>query len=315
MSSRPKRKIARGHQTVASPTGKPARRVTGTAAKTEPATLRHTVAVLEEHMVEINSLYQTLQHRLATLETQLGMGSNLHMAHTRQAEWITAMNTLAAGIAHELNNPLNTIIISTDYALSLHGSTAPNDAYDLEVALHDIAHEAQRCALLIKHLHCLAQSEPSPKWPADLNGIVEQIVKHLKSTLAHKRSTLRCVLSKGLPAVMVNPPEIEQVLRQLITNAMAVTPQDLCITIRTSIYQHTVRLSVQDNGPGIPTERLRHIFDPFYSTRRHQGSMGLGLSFVHRIIADHQGIIRAHSTPGHGTTFVISLPIAPTGGQ
>jgi signal transduction histidine kinase len=87
------------------------------------------------------------------------------------------------------------------------------------------------------------------------------------------------------------------------------------LTIRTSLYQDTVRLSVQDNGPGIAVERLRHIFDPFHSTRRHQGSMGLGLSFVHRIIADHGGIIRAHSAPGHGTTFVITLPAAPLGGQ
>jgi signal transduction histidine kinase len=237
------------------------------------------------------------------------------MAHTRQAEWITAMNTLAAGIAHEFNNPLNAIIMNADYALSLQGSTAPSDVHDLEVALHDIAHEAQRCALLIKHLYRLSQSEPSPKWPADLNGIVVRIVEHLESTIAHEGTTLRCVLGKGLPAVMVNPPEIEQVLWQLISNATAATPQGVRLTIRTSLYQDTVRLSVQDNGPGIAVERLRHIFDPFHSTRRHQGSMGLGLSFVHRIIADHGGIIRAHSAPGHGTTFVITLPAAPLGGQ
>ena len=315
MPSRPKRKIVREPQTVPSPTGKTWRRATGMAARTEHTTLQHTIAVLKEHITEFNSLNQTIRHRLATLETQLCTMPDLRLAHTRQAEWITAMNTLAAGIAHELNNPLNTIIINADYALSLHGSAAPSDVRDLEAALHDIAHEAQRCALFIKHLHHLAQSEPSPKWPADLNGIVERIVKRLESAVAHERPTLRCVLGKGLPAVMVNPPEIEQVLRQLITNAMAVTPQGLRITIRTSIYQHTVRLRVQDNGPGIPAERLRHIFDPFHSTRRHQGSMGLGLSFVHRIIADHQGIIRAHSAPGHGTTFVITLPTAPTGGQ
>jgi signal transduction histidine kinase len=266
-------------------------------------------------MAEITSLNQALQHRLATLESQLHTMPDLRLAHRRQAEWITAMNTLAAGIAHEFNNPLNAIIMNADYALSLQGSTTPSDVHDLEMALHDIAHEAQRCALLIKHLYCLAQNEPSPKSPADLNSIVERIVEHLQSTLAHARPTLRCVLGKGLPAVMVNPPEIEQVLWQLITNAMAVTPQDVHITLRTSIYRETVRLSVQDNGPGIPGEQLRHIFDPFHSTRRHQGSMGLGLSFVHRIITDHGGIIRAHSASGHGTTFVITLPAASTGGQ
>jgi signal transduction histidine kinase len=277
--------------------------------------MQNTLAVLKENMAEITSLNQTLQHRLATLESQLRTMPDLRIAHMRQAEWLTTMNTLAAGIAHEFNNPLNAIIMNADYALSLQGSTTPSDVHDLEVALHDIAHEAQRCALLIKHLYRLAQSEPSPKWPADLNGIVVRIVEHLVNTRVHKRPTLRCVLGKDLPAIMVNPPEIEQVLWQLITNAMAVTPQDVCITLRTSTYRNTVRLSVQDNGPGIPVERLRHIFDPFYSTRRHQGGMGLGLSFVHRIIADHGGIIRAHSAPGHGTTFVITLPAASTGGQ
>jgi signal transduction histidine kinase len=205
--------------------------------------------------------------------------------------------------------------MNVDYALSLQGSTTPSDVRDLEMSLHDIAREAQRCALLIKHLYHLAQSESSPKRPADLNSIVGRIVENLESTMAYARPTLRCVLGKDLPAVMVNPPEIEQVLQQLITNAMAVTPQDVRITLRTSLYRDTVRLSVQDNGPGIPVEHLRHIFDPFHSTRRHQGGMGLGLSFVHRIIADHGGIIRAHSAPGHGATFVITLPAAPTGGQ
>jgi two-component system NtrC family sensor kinase len=266
-------------------------------------------------MREIASLHQTLRQRLATLESQLHTMPHPHMGHVQQAEWITAMNTLAAGIAHEFNNPLNAITMNADYALSLQGSTAPSDVHDLEMALRDIAHEAQRCALLIKHLSRLAQSEPSPKWPVDLNGIVVRIVEHLESTMAHEGPTLRCVLGKGLPAVMVNPPEIEQVLWQLITNAMAVTPQEGRITVRTSVYHETVRLSVQDNGPGIPVERLRHIFDPFHSTRRHQGSMGLGLSFVHRIIADHGGIIGAHSAPGHGTTLVITLPAASIGGQ
>ena len=314
MSSRPKRKTVREHQAASSSTGKTARRATGAAARTERATLQNTLAALKENMAEINSLNQTLRHRLATLETQLRRMPDLHMAHTRQAEWITAMNTLAAGIAHEFNNPLNAIIMNADYALSLHGSAAPSDVQDLEVALHDIAHEAQRCALLINNLYRLAQSEPSPKCSADLNGIIARLVERLESIAAHERPILRCVLGKDLPAVIVNTPEIEQVLWQLITNAMAVTQHNVRITLRTSMYQSTVRLSVQDNGPGIPAGRLRHIFDPFHSTRRHQGGMGLGLSFVHRIIADHQGIIRAHSAPGHGTTFVITLPTAPTGG-
>jgi signal transduction histidine kinase len=243
------------------------------------------------------------------------MRPDIQKLHARQADWVTAMSTLAAGIAHELNNPLNTILMNTEDAYDLYHSARDSNGHDMEQALEDIAHETQRCARIIKSLQRLVRSAPSHKEPADLNAIVQRTVSRIEQGNYPATLTLRCVLDPQLPRLMLNPTEIEQILYELIANAIAATEQNGRIIIRTMLIGDTVHLRVEDNGSGIPAEQLGHIFDPFYSTRRHQGSMGLGLSFVHEVVTEHQGIIRVSSISDEGTTVDITLLAVAQGEQ
>jgi signal transduction histidine kinase len=113
-----------------------------------------------------------------------------------------------------------------------------------------------------------------------------------------------------VPDVVLNVTEIGQVLVNLLQNAVDAAREEVQVTIRTQADETCVQLIVQDNGPGIAAEHMPHVFDPFYSTRRHEGGVGLGLSIVYAIVADHQGTIRIQTAPGQGTAFVITFPLA-----
>ena len=286
-----------------------------TVSQTAPTTLQDTRAALRRTIAEFRSLNQDLRQRVFRLRTLVHTRPDFQSTYVRQAEWVTAMSTLAAGIAHELNNPLHTILMNTEDAHALYHSSGGSDSHDMEQALQDIAHEAQRCASIIKNLLRLVRSAPSEKWPEDLNVIVQRTISHIERGNYPATITLHCVLAPQLPRLMLNPAEIKQILCELIANATAATEQNGRIIIRTIVSGDTVHLRVEDNGSGIPAAQLQHIFDPFHSTRRHQGGMGLGLSFVHGVVTDHQGIIRVHSIPGEGTTVDITFLAVAQGDQ
>jgi two-component system, NtrC family, sensor kinase len=121
-------------------------------------------------------------------------------------------------------------------------------------------------------------------------------------------------LAARLPQIMADPTEIEQVLMNLIRNAVEAAEQGRCrLTIKTEPRAGRVRLTVSDDGPGIPPEKLPHIFDPFFTTRRGSGGTGLGLSIVHAIIVSHGGSIEVKSRSEFGTRFTIELPACGDG--
>jgi two-component system CheB/CheR fusion protein len=227
----------------------------------------------------------------------------------QRKERLASIGILAAGIAHEMNNPLNVILMDTEYVASLLDSqTADTD--EMATHLQDILHEAQRCGNIVRNLLRFAREEPTQKAPHDLNEIVERAVSLVAHYLSTDQVTVQCHLAGDLPRVALNPTEIEQVIANLLRNAMAAAGTEVVVHIRTEARPEGVQLIVQDNGPGIPEDRLPHIFDPFYSTQRHRGGTGLGLSIVHAIVRDHAGTINVTSMLGRGTTFVITLPPA-----
>jgi two-component system, NtrC family, sensor kinase len=126
------------------------------------------------------------------------------------------------------------------------------------------------------------------------------------------RLKLELELAGDLPHVLLDPTEIEQVVVNLITNAVQAADGAAHVQVRTSARDGGVELCVRDHGPGMAPEVLSHVFDPFFSTRRSQGGTGLGLSICHGIATDHGGTISAESEPGRGATFRLWLPAAPT---
>jgi signal transduction histidine kinase len=225
-----------------------------------------------------------------------------------RAERLASIGTLAAGVAHEINNPVGAIIISTDFAL---GSAAgPEREAIWRDALEESRTQAQRCAWIVKALLRFSAGAPGEKGRHDLNAIVTTALAGMRGgadRAPHPRIETR--LSKGPVVVVVDGLSIEQVVVNLVRNALeACEGSDARVRVVTEWTDEGGWLRVEDDGPGIGERDLPRIFDPFFSTRDRSGGTGLGLSIVHGIVADHGGTIEVESERGKGTCFRVRLP-------
>lgn len=227
-----------------------------------------------------------------------------------QAERLASVGTLAAGIAHEINNPIGMIQLAAENTLT----TSPMVQQEQRVAdaLSRIVANARRCGQIVRSVLKFARHEPTEKWPGDLNEVVVHAARTLAGYLAEKGDVLSLQLAPALPNVIMNPIEIEQVLANLIRNAVQSSDRPVRIEVRTDRRNDHLMLRVTDDGPGIPPQIREHLFDPFATTRRERGGTGLGLSLVHGIVVEHRGTIEVDTAAGIGTTIHIELPIAPS---
>jgi PAS domain S-box-containing protein len=230
----------------------------------------------------------------------------------RQQDRLAAMGTLAAGIAHEINNPLGAIRLAAERAQDTY--TRPQVAEVTRECLDDIIANTQRCTRIVKSVLDFAQQEPGDRWPADLNQIVRTAVDITRHYAAQRGACITLALAPALPVVLVNPVAIEQVLVNLIRNAVEAGNDTVHVTIRTQVVAGQPEVVIHDTGRGIAPEHLQHIFDPFYTTRHLDGGTGLGLSLTHGIITEHGGTVDITSQVGHGTTVTLRLPVAPASG-
>lgn len=231
----------------------------------------------------------------------------------RRSERLASLGTLATGIAHEINNPANAILLSAQYALTTRGDADWDQA--VTAALQDIEREARRCGRIVRNVLQFGRAERSHLTPDDLNDVVRHSCD-LASSYVGDRLELELRLAPRLPQVNLDASQIEQVIVNLIQNSSQAAGPGVKVCLQTSSSDHGVSLIVRDNGPGIAAEHLPHVFDPFFSTRREKGGTGLGLSMVHGIITEHSGTIEVSSTPGKGAEFRIHFPAAtPAGGE
>ena len=212
----------------------------------------------------------------------------------RRAEKLAALGTLAAGLAHELNNPIG--IISSR----------------IEVMLME-AESQQLPPLLLEDLRVLHRHamRVARNGPVDLNHVVEETLLLAEKQISHSGIKIVRSLAPGLPPIRGDATTLQQVVLNLITNASDAIAGAGEIRIETRVVSEqagAVRLSVSDTGSGIPAEALPKIFDPFYTTKAE--GTGLGLSVSHGIVRDHHGTIDVESRPGAGTTFVLTFPPA-----
>jgi two-component system NtrC family sensor kinase len=247
-----------------------------------------------------------------------------------QAEKLAAIGQLAAGVMHEINNPLATIAAcaeSMTFKLEDAGAAAGRLATDFPDYLKIIDNEVHRCKRIVDSLLDFSRPKPATKEPVDLNQVVDQTLFLLKHHSRFKYLDVQTFLDPevaapqpGDRAVLGNPEQLVQVLMALLINAMdAVDAADAVdgVAERPAVAVRTRRgrkaseaaiVEVVDRGSGIPRGDVPKIFEPFYTTKAPGRGTGLGLSICYAIIADHGGRIEVDSAPGRGSTFRVVLP-------
>lgn len=236
--------------------------------------------------------------------------SELNKSHDQlqRSERLAAIGTLAAGIAHEINNPLGMILLETGRALECAGLPA-----EARVQLGRSQEHAQRCGRIVKGILRFARQQPSEKTSLDLNEVVRYSVSLLAGYANERGVVLQVELAADLPLVLANRVELEQVLMNLVRNSVQACSGAGRVGIETLEDSGGIRLIVRDDGCGMSEAEREHAFDPFYTTRQAHGGTGLGLSTVHGIIADHDGTVDIDSAPGSGAVVSITLPGGSTG--
>jgi two-component system NtrC family sensor kinase len=219
---------------------------------------------------------------------------------------LASIGELASGIAHELNNPLTSVIGFSQLLLS-------KDLPDgIREDIGVIYNEARRTAEVMKNLLTFARRHAPVKQLVNINNVIEKVltVRAYEQKVENIQVITR--LAPDLPVTMADYFQLQQVFLNIIINAehfMLEAHQRGTLTITTQRIGSTIRASFTDDGPGIAKENLGHLFDPFFTTKEVGQGTGLGLSICHGIITEHNGRIYAEGEPGRGATFIVELPI------
>jgi signal transduction histidine kinase len=229
-----------------------------------------------------------------------------------QSEKLAAFGQLGAGIAHEVKNPLAGILGYVQLSLR---KTEPDTV--LHNNLKIIEKETKRCRTIIDNLLKFARQEKVEMKPVGLNGVVEETAALIDHQLGMHGIRLEKELAQGLPAILGNANQLQQILLNLVLNAQqAMEGTQGKIRITTDVAADgRAEVRISDTGPGIPKEIQARLFEPFFTTKPAGKGTGLGLSVTYGIVKDHNGEILVESEPGHGATFVIRFPAAREGGN
>ena len=233
-----------------------------------------------------------------------------------QSEKLSALGQLAAGMAHEVNNPLTSICMNTAFLLE-----TVKDEKQLK-QLRTIEKEADRAAAIVRTLLQFSRkSKGDKKEPADLNAAISEILLPLERQLELKNISISRELAADLPRANLDVNQMQQVFINLINNARDAMPGGGKITVRTSRgtlplpegkTAAAITAEFSDTGPGIKPENLGKLFEPFFTTKDPGKGVGLGLSITRTLVVNHGGTIEALNGPAGGAVFKIQLPAAET---
>ena len=228
----------------------------------------------------------------------------------QRRERLASVGTLAAGIAHQINNPIGGILLSSEFALK-EFEDQTTDAKGLAAALAVNLEEARRCGDIVRHLLRFARNDPAERSLLDLAGTIDRVADLCRPYATSRDGLIRVALPAESVRVAANPVEIEEVLINLIRNALEALDAGATVDLRLSTHDGIAEVLVADDGPGIPEEEQHHVFDPFYTTRLREGGTGLGLSVARDIAIDHDGALEIESDGRQGTRVRLTLPLAP----
>jgi signal transduction histidine kinase len=279
-----------------------------------------TVLATNDEMSELADSFNAMTSNFQAIQQDLNGQVQQRTREVVRSEQMASVGFLAAGVAHEINNPLATIAWSAeslegrlDDILDPAAEKAPDQRQaeidQMRKYLRRIQDEAFRCKGITGGLLDFSRLGDAKKVPTQLQELIQSVIDMVRTLGKYRRRKIEFEPGKPL-TIAVNPQEMKQVVLNLITNAL--DSMDDGGTVRVSLTSTTqqVALVVRDDGCGMSEEVLQHLFEPFYTRRRDGQGTGLGLSITYRIIEEHGGRIEPFSEgPGKGSTFTITLPL------
>jgi C4-dicarboxylate-specific signal transduction histidine kinase len=244
------------------------------------------------------------RRRLAEVQSRQRMAE---LAHVNR---FSTAGELTTSIAHEINQPLGSILTNAETAQAILKSPSP-DIAELNEIVVDILRDDRRASEVIRRLRSLLTKAPFELKSLDLNDVARETVEFLSPLAVARKVELTSLITQNALPILGDRIQIQQVILNLVVNgfdAMKDTPtENRIISIRTWRVENFAQLSVSDRGPGIPEDKLKEIFEPFFTSKA--GGMGMGLSIARTIIEAHHGLISAKNRDHGGATFRIRLPL------
>ncbi len=219
-----------------------------------------------------------------------------------QSQKLETIGQVAAGVAHELNNPLSTILGFVQSLIRHPG------APDLVEALRTVEREVLRCGELVQDMLAFTRKPADTMSLEKLPKLIDAVLRLVGARAKSSHVALKCSYGENIPPVRVSGNQIQQVVINLCTNALDAMPKGGTLSVESRWAGNDVVLRVSDTGVGMSPEQLGRIFNPFFTTKEIGKGTGLGLSIVREIIANHKGRIEVQSEVGRGTTFQVFLP-------
>jgi signal transduction histidine kinase len=253
--------------------------------------------------ISFNQMEDRLKDTLNSLELAV---RNLHekQAQLVEAEKLGSIGILAAGIAHEINNPLTSVLTFSHLMLE----QMPQDDPRRET-LKMMSRETERARIIVRQLLSFAKETNLKKVKTNINCPINEIIETLSAQGLFNGIEVSLNFTENLPEILADPIKLEQVVLNILLNAIhSITPPGR-IEVSTKTAGDSIEIHISDTGCGIPEEYFGKIFDPFYTTKDSSKGTGLGLAVSYGIIKKHGGDIEVKSTVGKGTTFVVRLPV------
>ncbi|MDZ5452553.1 sensor histidine kinase [Labrys sp. ZIDIC5] len=229
---------------------------------------------------------------------------------------ITMLGELTASIAHEVSQPLAAIGASSNAALRWLSASPPNQD-EARHALNRIVEAAERAGEVVERVRRLVRRAPPSREPVDMVEVIDETLALMRGKLRANAILLRTELLHGLLPVMGDRVQLQQVLLNLVANAVEAAVEtrqgNREITVNTSADDREVTIAVTDTGPGLSPQAIEHVFDPFFTTK--EDGMGIGLAISRSIVEAHGGSIEARAAMPHGSIFRFTLPLARARGR
>jgi len=263
-------------------------------------------ADVEPFLAEERSLLDTVARQVGVfVESVEAEQKRSHMeAQLRHTDRLATIGQLAAGVAHELNEPLGNVLGFAQLALKV-----PDVPEQVRSDLGRIVQASLHGREIIRKLLVFARQAPASKQPTALNAVVEEAMFLLEAGCENGGIRFVRELAVDLPTVDADPVQVRQVVTNLVINAMQAITGAGVITVRTNVDREAIVLAVADTGSGMEPEVLRCVFDPFFTTKDVGQGTGLGLAVVQGIVTGHAGSIEVESNPGRGSEFRVRLPL------
>ena len=265
----------------------------------------------QDEMKELADAFNSMTSRFQEIRGDLDRQVCERIKQLIRSERMAGIGFLAAGVAHEINNPLSAIAMAAESLVDRESGLAGSDPGETEIArqyLRMIEREAFRCQRITRKLLDFARGNGDTCASHDLTAIVNDVLGVVRHISRYGDRTVR--FTRTAPCCLeINGPEIQQVVMNLVSNGLEAMDSGGTMTIEMKEQTDQVTLSVTDDGCGMTSQVIDNLFEPFFTQRRNGRGTGLGLSISHRIVTDHGGTIEVESDgPGRGSTFRVRLP-------